>query len=99
MLQDVHWSIGLFGYFPTYSLGNVYAGCLHQSLRKDLPALDDKLAQGQTGPATAWLRDKVHRSGSLYRPAEVIERACGFAPTEAPLLDYLEAKFGEIYRL
>jgi carboxypeptidase Taq len=99
MLQDVHWSIGLFGYFPTYSLGNVYAGCLHQSLRKDLPALNDKLAQGQTGPATAWLRDKVHRSGSLYRPAEVIERACGFAPTEAPLLDYLEAKFGEIYRL
>jgi carboxypeptidase Taq len=99
MLQDVHWSIGLFGYFPTYSLGNVYAGCLNQSLRKAVPSLDQSLAQGQTQPATDWLRENVHSSGALYRPAEVITRACGFAPTEVPLLDYLEAKFGEIYQL
>ncbi len=97
MLQDVHWSIGLFGYFPTYTLGNVYAGCLHQSLRKQLPDLDQSLAQGSAKPATDWLRDGVHSHGGLYRPADVVERACGFVATEGPLLDYLEAKFGEIY--
>ncbi len=99
VLQDVHWSVGLFGYFPTYSLGNVYAGCLHQALRAAVPDLDDHLAKGDARPATDWLRDKVQRHGGLYRPAEVIERACGFAPTEAPLLDYLDAKFGAIYGL
>lgn len=97
MLQDVHWSIGLFGYFPTYSLGNVYAGCLHQSLRQYLPDLDQSLEQGSAKPATDWLHDGVHRHGGSYRPADVVERACGFAPTEGPLLDYLDAKFGEIY--
>ena len=99
MLQDVHWSVGLFGYFPTYTLGNVYAGCLHQALRKDLPDLDASLAAGVARPATDWLRERVHQHGALYRPAEVIERACGQAPTPEPLLDYLEAKFGQIYRL
>ena len=99
VLQDVHWSVGLFGYFPTYTLGNVYAGCLHQALRKDLPDLDASLAAGVARPATDWLRERVHQHGALYRPAEVIERACGQAPTPEPLLDYLEAKFGQIYRL
>ena len=99
MLQDVHWSIGLFGYFPTYSLGNVYAGCLHQALRRAVPDLDRSLAQGDTTPATDWLRDGVHRHGGLYLPTEVIERACGLAPTEGPLLDYLEAKFSALYSL
>lgn len=68
MLQDVHWSIGLFGYIPTYTLGNVYAGCLHQALRKDVPDLDASLAQGVAKPAIDWLRDHVHRHGALYRP-------------------------------
>ncbi len=99
MLQDVHWSVGLFGYFPTYSLGNVYAGCLHRALRAEIPDLDAALAKGDARPATEWLRAKVQRFGGLYRPAEVIERACGFAPSEAPLLDYLEEKFRAIYRL
>ena len=98
-LQDVHWSVGLFGYFPTYSLGNVYAGCLHQALRAAVPDLDDQLARGETGGATAWLRDTVQRHGGLYRPAEVIERASGMAPTAEPLMGYLEAKFSELYRL
>lgn len=99
VLQDVHWSEGLFGYFPTYSLGNVYAGCLHKALRDDLPGLDADLAAGDTSAATGWLRGKVQQHGGLYEPKEVIERAVGFAPSEAPLLDYLEAKFGAIYDL
>ena len=99
ILQDVHWSIGLFGYFPTYALGNVYAGCLHAALRRDLPDLDAQLAAGDLAPATGWLREKVQRHGGLYRPREVIARACGGEPDEAPLLDYLEAKFGALYGL
>jgi carboxypeptidase Taq len=98
-LQDVHWPVGLFGYFPTYSLGNVYAGCLHQALRAAVPGLDDDLAQGQTGRATGWLRDNLQQFGGLYEPARVIERAAGFEPTEKPLLDYLETKFKAIYDL
>lgn len=98
-LQDVHWSEGLFGYFPTYTLGNVYAGCLHQALRRAVPGLDADLARGDTAAATGWLKETVQRHGGLYQPAEVIERACGFAPSEGPLLDYLEAKFTGIYGL
>lgn len=99
MLQDVHWSVGLFGYFPTYTLGNLYAGCLHAAIRRDVTDLEASLAQGDPSPATGWLREKVQRHGGRYLPGEVIERACGFAPTAGPLLDYLEAKFGGIYRL
>jgi carboxypeptidase Taq len=99
MLQDVHWSAGLFGYFPTYTLGNVYAGCLHRAMRADLPDLDADLAEGNTRAATGWLRDKVQRHGGLYAPREVIARACGYEPNEEPLLDYLEGKFRELYRL
>jgi carboxypeptidase Taq len=99
MLQDVHWSVGLFGYFPTYSLGNVYAGCLHAALRKAVPDLDAALARGDTSAATGWLRENVQRHGGLYTPQEVITRACGTAPSEGPLLDYLEAKFRDLYRL
>lgn len=98
-LQDVHWSVGLFGYFPTYSLGNVYAGCLHAALRAALPDLDLHLARGDLAPATDWLRDNVQRHGGLYRPREVIEKATGGEVSEAPLLDYVEAKFGAIYGL
>ncbi len=99
VLQDVHWSVGLFGYFPTYSLGNVYAGCLNQAMRAAVPGIDAGLARGDASAATGWLRQNLQRHGGLYEPGEVVARACGFAPSEGPLLDYLEAKFAEIYRL
>jgi carboxypeptidase Taq len=99
VLQDVHWSLGLFGYFPTYSLGNVYAGCLHEAMRAALPDLDGQLAQGDTSAATAWLRDNVQTYGGLYEPRDVIAKARGAAPSEAPLLAYLKEKFTGIYGL
>ncbi|AAV95324.1 carboxypeptidase M32 [Ruegeria pomeroyi] len=98
-LQDVHWSVGLFGYFPTYALGNVYAGCLYQALRQAVPGLEADLAQGDTAAATGWLADQVQRHGGLYAPREVIARASGIEPGPEPLLDYLEAKFGALYDL
>ncbi len=99
VLQDVHWSEGLFGYFPTYSLGNVYAGCLFEALQAAVPTLDDDLAKGDTSSATAWLRENVQRHGGLYEPQDVISRAAGKAPDVAPLLGYLEQKFSGIYGL
>jgi carboxypeptidase Taq len=99
LLQDVHWSVGLFGYFPTYSLGNVYAGCLMKALRTELPDVDADLAAGDLTAATAWLRGSVQRHGGLMEPRETIEQACGFAPDEGPLLDYLDAKFSDLYNL
>jgi carboxypeptidase Taq len=97
VLQDVHWSIGLFGYFPTYTLGNVYAGCLYEALRRDVPDLEGALSEGDLSPATDWLRDKVQTHGGLFQPRETIARACGEEPSEEPLLRYLEEKFGGLY--
>lgn len=99
VLQDVHWSAGLFGYFPTYTLGNVYAGCLHEALRADRPDLDAHLMEGDTSVATAWLRETLQRYGGLREPRETIRRATGAEPSVGPLLSYLEAKFGELYGL
>lgn len=97
VLQDVHWSVGLFGYFPTYALGNVYAGCLHKALRVAVPDLDAALERGEPEPAIAWLRENVQRHGGLCEPREVITRACGEAPSAGPLMTYLEEKFGALY--
>ncbi len=99
VLQDVHWSEGLFGYFPTYTLGNVYAGCLNAAMRKAVPDLDDDLARGDTSKATGWLRENVQQFGGLRTPVETIAHATGERPSEGPLLDYLEAKFAGIYGL
>jgi carboxypeptidase Taq len=97
VLQDVHWSFGLFGYFPTYSLGNVYAGCLYQSLKEQVPDLEGDLSRGDTAAATSWLRNNLQQHGGLREPRDTIKHACGFEPSEAPLLDYLDEKFGELY--
>lgn len=99
VLQDVHWPVGLFGYFPTYTLGNVYAGCLHEAVRKAVPDLDDDLSRGDTSRATGWLRENLQRHGGLYMPRDVVARASGVEPSEGPLLDYLEAKFSDLYSL
>ncbi len=98
-LQDVHWSVGLFGYFPTYSLGNVYAGCLNQKMRADLPDLDAALTTGNTSSATTWLRQNLQQHGGLRSPVDTIERASGTAPSPAPLMQYLEEKFTSLYDL
>jgi len=99
VLQDVHWPVGLIGYFPTYSLGNVYAGCLFQALRSTVPDWEEALARGDTRPATTWLREHLQRFGGLHPPRDLITRACGAAPSEAPLLAYLEEKYSALYAL
>ncbi len=99
VLQDVHWAVGLFGYFPTYALGNVYAGCLNQAMRQDVPDLDAGLSQGDASQGTEWLRENVQRHGGLLPPAQLIEEAARQPISPEPLLSYLEDKFQGIYGL
>ena len=99
VLQDVHWSEGLFGYFPTYSLGNVYAGCLYKALRKDVGDLDAELNSGNLGPAVSWLQQRLQRHGGRFSASDLISSASGNAVSVDPLLDYLKDKFSDLYGL
>jgi carboxypeptidase Taq len=93
VLQDVHWAAGLFGYFPTYSLGNIYAACLDRAMRRDLPERDRMVREGAFGEILGWLRMRIHEKGRLLPAPELIAEAAGEPPSPGPLLDYLEAKF------
>ena len=97
VLQDVHWSEGIFGYFPTYTIGNVYAGCLFETLENEVPNLQNDLAEGNVSVATDWLKKSVHQHGSAYQAKELMTIACGAEPTVKPLISYITAKFSDIY--
>lgn len=97
ILQDMHWSDGSFGYFPSYLLGSVYDGMFLEQLKKELGNPDDILAQGRIKEITAWLNEKIHRHGSLYNSREVIERVCGQEISAKPLLQYFNKKYAKIY--
>ncbi|MEM9048603.1 MAG: carboxypeptidase M32 [Pseudomonadota bacterium] len=97
VLQDVHWSAGFFGYFPTYSVGNIYAGCLFAALERAQPDLGHSLETGALQKPIGWLTEAVHRHGRVISASALIERATGAPPRPEPLLDYLEAKFAALY--
>ena len=99
VLQDVHWAAGAFGYFPTYTLGNVYAGCLFEKMTEEIAGLDIALSTGNLSQLTEWLRENVHVHGSLFEPRATIEKAIGTEVTVKPLLNYLRAKYADIYGL
>ncbi len=99
VLQDVHWSYGLIGYFPTYTLGNVYAGCLYEALQNKYPKLNHYLTKGDPSLATRWLKKHVQQYGGLKEPKETIQDATGKEISPEPLLRYLEEKFTELYEL
>ncbi|MGH2858658.1 MAG: carboxypeptidase M32 [Solirubrobacteraceae bacterium] len=97
VLQDVHWSAGLIGYFPTYALGNLIAGQLWQQARADLAGLDDDLAAGRLGGLREWLGQRVHRHGSKFTTAELLQRELGGPISVTPFVDYLRGKLGDVY--
>jgi carboxypeptidase Taq len=99
VLQDIHWSEGIIGYFPTYAIGNVLAAQLWRRLRADLPALDDEIARGEYGALREWLREHVHRHGRTLTPAELVQQAVGGPLDPAPLLEHLSAKYSALYGL
>jgi carboxypeptidase Taq len=99
VLQDVHWSAGLIGYFPTYAIGNIVAGQLWERARADIADLEEHLAKGELAPLREWLRDNVHRHGSKFQLPELLERVAGRPIDVTPYISYLTAKFGEVYGL
>jgi carboxypeptidase Taq len=94
-LQDIHWAVGHFGYFPSYALGAVIAGQINEALRAERPSLDAEIAAGQFGGVMDWLRENVHGVGARLPVQELIKRATGKPLTAAAYLRYLEAKYLE----
>lgn len=99
VLQDVHWSCGLVGYFPSYMLGNLYAAQISEALREDLPTLDEQIADGQFAPLLGWLREKIHRFGAIYEPDELIRSITGRALSSEPFIAYVTEKYSDIYAI
>ncbi len=98
-LQDIHWSMGAFGYFPTYTLGNLYAAQLLEAMEKDLGNIDAVVTSGDWSSLLQWLRPRIHEQGSKMTPAELIESATGSPPSPEPFLRYVEGKYGSLYGL
>ena len=93
VLQDIHWSVGLFGYFPTYQLGNVMSVQIWQRAQADLGDLDEQFARGEFATLREWLREHVYRLGRTYPPSELLRRVTGSELDPAPYLEYLRTKF------
>lgn len=100
VLQDVHWSSGLIGYFPTYALGNVLSLQFYQQTLQDRPDLPQQFAQGEFGALLDWFREKIHRHGRKFTAKQLLERVTGSDKIQAqPYLTYIQHKFSEIYGL
>lgn len=99
VLQDIHWSAGMIGYFPTYTLGNLIAAQLWHTIRQAIPDLDAQIARGEFAPLLGWLREKIHRAGSKFTPDELIRKATGEPLSADHFTQYLQTKFGELYGL
>jgi carboxypeptidase Taq len=97
VLQDVHWSAGLIGYFPTYALGNLCAAQLAAQADQDLGGLNRLIAQGQFAPLREWLGKKVHQQGQRYSTEQLIQRVTGKPLSHQPLIAYLRGKLGPLY--
>ena len=99
VLQDIHWSMGAIGYFPTYSIGNLLSVQLFNSAREALPNLDTDIAAGDFGSLLGWLRDNIHCHGSKFTPRELVYRVTGGDMDARPYMDYLREKYSDIYDL
>jgi carboxypeptidase Taq len=99
VLQDIHWSGGAMGYFPTYSLGNLISVQFFDKARVDIPSLPDQIAAGKFDELLNWLRENIHRYGRKYTPAELVRRVTGDDLTAANYVAYIKAKFSDIYGL
>ncbi len=97
VMQDVHWSSGAFGYFPSYSLGNMVAGQLWKAMGKDIPGLEKKFEVGKFGETLDWLRTNVHLMGRKLTRDELLIRATGSPLSTSHYLEYLRLKFSELY--
>ena len=97
ILQDIHWCMGAIGYFPTYTLGNLYAAQLLDSAKEDIADHDEKIRSGDFAPLLAWMRRNIHHRGSILEPADLIEEATGRPPSPEPFVRYLSSKISRLY--
>jgi len=98
-MQDIHWSFGGFGYFPTYALGNLVSLQLWECIQRDIPDLDKQIASGKFAELLSWLRENVHKYGHKFEPQVLIQKITGSKIDPNPYIRYLKRKFGEIYGL
>src|SRR5579884_2322638 len=98
VLQDIHWTFG-FGYFPTYTLGNLYGAQIYATLRRTFPDFDERLARGDTAFILNWLREHMYVFGAIYQPEELIQRVTGEKPKPEYFVRYLTNKFEAVYDL
>ena len=99
VLQDIHWSGGMIGYFPTYAIGNLVSAQLWEKIKQDIPDLTDQIRAGKFEALLAWLREKIHRHGAKFEPQELVQKVTGSRIDPAAYIRYLTKKFGEIYGL
>ncbi|SPP63345.1 carboxypeptidase M32 [Nitrospira lenta] len=99
VLQDVHWSFGAFGYFPTYTLGNLYSVQFFEQAKLEMPHLNEEIAAGQLLGLRRWLEQKIHRWGRMFTPDHLARRVTGTSLNPEPFLTYLETKYSELYKL
>ncbi len=99
VLQDVHWSGGMIGYFSTYALGNLISVQLWECIQKQIPDISERIRGGDFSALLAWLRENIHRHGAKFEPQELVERVTGSKIDPAPYLRYLREKYGAIYGL
>ncbi|MCM3762114.1 carboxypeptidase M32 [Alkalihalobacillus oceani] len=99
VLQDVHWSFGAFGYFPSYALGYIYAAQLKEAIAGELPQFDQLVSSGDFTPIHDWLKTNVHQYGKLKQPAELIRSITGGGIDAKPLINYLTEKYSQLYQL
>jgi carboxypeptidase Taq len=97
VLQDVHWSAGIIGYFPTYALGNLIAGHLWQQIGRELPERDAAIARGELTGLREWLREKIHHHGAKFDSRELLARVTGETLSVVPFITYLKAKLTDVY--
>ena len=97
VLQDTHWGSGLYGYFPSYALGNIYDGLWLEKMNQDIPDWNNSVATGNLGPAIDWLADKIQKWGALYDPVDLSRKVYGKEMDARPFLDYLEQKYEQLF--
>lgn len=97
VLQDVHWSAGLFGYFSTYALGNLISAQLWEKINQDIPDLPEQIRSGEFSSLLEWLRTNIHSHGAKFEPQELVKRVTGSQIDSVPYMAYLRKKYGEIY--
>lgn len=99
VLQDVHWSGGMLGYFPTYALGNLVSAQLWEVINRDIPDLEDQIEHGKFEALLGWLRKNIHQHGAKFEPQVLVKKVTGSTITPEPYMRYLNKKYSEIYHL